>query len=65
MAQVWRGGYGRPEVFQTPAATYRPGMQQFGRPQVANPAQMTGRGMTPAMMGRGTSPAMVGRGCHR
>ena len=65
MAQVSRGGYGRPEVFQTPAATCRPGMQQFGRPQVANPAQMTGRGMTPAMMGRGTSPAMVGRGMPR
>ena len=62
MAQAWRGGYGRPEAFQTPAPAYRPGMQQFGRPQVANPAQMMGRGMSPAMMGRGMSPAMMGRG---
>jgi hypothetical protein len=45
--------YGRPEVFQTPAPTYRPAMQQFGRPQVARPPQM--------MMGRGISPA-IGRG---
>jgi hypothetical protein len=42
--------FGRPEVFHTPAPTYRAGMQQFGRPQVA-----------PQMMGRGVSPAM-GRG---
>jgi hypothetical protein len=49
--QNWGGG--RPQVFQTPAPTYRPGVQQFGRPQVAMPTQMMGRGVSPAMMGRG------------
>jgi hypothetical protein len=44
--------YGRPEVFHTPAPTYHPAMQQFGRPQLARPPQMVGRGMAPAM-GRG------------
>jgi hypothetical protein len=71
-AQMGRGGeplsheYGRPEVFHTPAPTYHAAVQQFGRPQVALPPQMMGRGMSPAM-GRGmpqiaARPAVTGGG---
>jgi hypothetical protein len=59
-------GYGRPEVFHTPAPTYRPGAGMYGQPQVARMPQMMGRGM-PTMMGRGmpqvaARPALGGGG---
>jgi Family of unknown function (DUF6600) len=51
--------YGRPEVFHTPAPSYRAGAAQYGRPMVARTPQMVGRGM-PAMTGR-VAPQVAAR----
>jgi hypothetical protein len=51
--------YGRPEVFHTPAPSYRAGAPQYGRPMVARTPQMVGRGM-PAMTGR-VAPQVAAR----
>jgi len=63
-AQMGHGGqpvpqqYGRPEVFHTPAPTYRAGAPRYGQPQVARGPQMMGRGV-PQVAAR---PALGGVG---
>jgi hypothetical protein len=52
--------YGQPQVFHTPAPSYRPGAPQYGQPGVPRPTQMMG-GRAPAIPARGT-PAVINRG---
>jgi hypothetical protein len=64
-AQMGRGvqpapqQYGRQQVFQTPAPSYRPGAPQYGQPGVPRAPQMMG-GRAPAMPARG-APSVAGR----